>query len=137
MSWKLNIFWKRIISKSYLKNNKNWWTNLKEYHHFGNVTHKSGTPGCSKGRYAYEVHENGPIFKTSHAPCPASSKISPPFLTFDLVHFQKNPHPSPNDNQSIKRKTGWLFYVRYFLQVGFRFSINSVILSGFPMVLSI
>ena len=104
MSWKLKIFWKRIISKSYLKNNKNWWTNLKEYHHFGNVTHKSGTPGCSKGRYAYDVHENGPIFKTSHAPCPTSSKISPPFWRLTLSSFKQILTPLQMITNQLKEK---------------------------------
>ena len=46
----------------------------------------------------YDVHENCLIFKTPRTPCPSTSKILHP-----LVQFQTN-HPSPNDNQSIKRK---------------------------------
>ena len=123
MSWKLKIFWKRIISKSYLKNNKNWWTNLKEYHHFGNVTHKSGTPGCSKGRYAYEVHENGPIFKTSHAPCPASSKISPPFWRLTLSSFKKILTPLQMITNQLKEKLDDYFM----LGISFRSAFVSVL----------
>ena len=31
-----------------------------------------------KGRYTYDVHKNGPIFKSPHPPCLATSKILPP-----------------------------------------------------------
>ena len=45
---------------------------------------------------------------------------------------------SPNDNQSIKKKNInqgiLLFVMRSFLKVGLPFSINSLILSGFPLI---
>ena len=124
MSWKLKIFWKRIISKSYLKNNKNWWTNLKEYHHFGNVAHKSGTQACSKGRYAYDVHENGPIFKTSHAPCPASSKISPPCWRLTLSSFKQILTPLQKITNQLKEKMDDYFMLS---GISFRLAFVSVL----------
>ena len=46
------------------------------------------------------------------------------------------PSLSPNDNRSIKRKHDpriSIYAIRSFLQVGFVFSICSLILSGFPL----
>ena len=58
------------------------------------------------GRYTYDVHENCPIFKTPHHPCPV--QLRPKFFhTLDLwcpLSKEFPPPPSPNDNQSVKRK---------------------------------
>ena len=95
---------------------------------------------ASKGRYTCDVLENCPIFKT-----PTSLvQLCPKFLHFlDLEHPISNKPPSPNNNQSIKRKHNprmtitknireLLHVIRSFLQVGFRFQyqlINLVLLS--------
>ena len=84
------------------------------------------------GRNTYDVQ----IFKTPHPPCPAMSKILPP-LWPPNVQFQMNPSPSLQiiTNQ-LKGNIilGWLLYVNSsFLKVGFHFSIDSLILSDFPL----
>ena len=94
-----------------------------------------------KGRYTYDVHEYYPIFKTtptpphptpSPTPCPATSKILPPLHLGRLI--SNEPLPSPNNNQSIKRKQSKDdFYMLSgpSFRSTFAFSINSLILSGF------
>ena len=77
------------------------------------------------------------IVQFSRAPTPFSSYVqtsSTPLAS--MSNFKRNP-PSPNDNQSIKRKQSKDDY--YMLSgLSFRsvfvFSINSLILSGFPLI---
>ena len=57
-------------------------------------------------------------------------------LTLD-IQFQRNPSPFPNYSQSIKRKLNpcmtILCYQVFPFRLGFIFSINSLILHGFPL----
>ena len=47
-----------------------------------------------KGWYTYDVHENYPIFKTSHPPYPSTSKLLP--LSWPWTsHFKPTPSPLP------------------------------------------
>ena len=74
-------------------------------------------------RYTYDFHENWPIFK---APTPLSS----------YVQRKTNPRPSPNYNQSVKRKHNprmTIMLSGLSFRSAFVFSINSLILSGFPL----
>ena len=77
-------------------------------------------------------------FSTPPVPAPLSSYVqnSSTPLTLD-VQFQTKSPPSPYDNQSIKRKQSKDDY--YMLScltfwLAFVFSINSLILSGFPLI---
>ena len=78
------------------------------------------------GRYTYDVHENCPIFKTPHHPCPV--QLRPKFFhTLDLGCPLSNEFPLPllqMITNQLKGNVilGWLLYViTSFLQVGFRF----------------
>ena len=73
------------------------------------------------------------------------SPPSPSYLSLTLdVQFQTNPSPSLSrqivtNNQSIKRKHNLSmtnYVIRSFLQVGFRFQYESLILSGFSFHLA-
>ena len=75
----------------------------------------------SKGRYTYHVHENRPIFKTTHPPpCLATSKIFPPL---DLGPPVSNESPLPLQiiTNQLKENViqGLLHVIRSFHQVGF------------------
>ena len=88
-----------------------------------------------KGWYTYDVHENCPIFKTPNPPCPSTSKIRPPPWPW-TSNFKRTPLPLQMITSQLKEKRiqWWILSViRSFLQVGFRFSINSLILPGFPL----
>ena len=55
------------------------------------------------GRYTYDVHENCPIFKTPHPPCPPTSEnLPPPPWPWTSNFKHPPPPPSPNNNESIK-----------------------------------
>ena len=78
-----------------------------------------------------------PIFKTPHFPCPATSKIHPPPWPL-TSNFKQTPPPSPNDTQSIKIKHNpRMAIISYQVfpsgRLPFSVSINSLILSGFPL----
>ena len=77
-------------------------------------------------------------FSTPPVPPPLSSYVqnSSTPLTLD-VQFQTKSPPSPYDNQSIKRKQSKDDYYKLScltFWLAFVFSINSLILSGFPLI---
>ena len=86
-----------------------------------------------KGWYTYDVHQNCPIFKTPHPPCPSTSKFFLPPWPW-TSNFRWNTTLQMITNQ-LKENIiqEWLLYViRPFLQIGFRFQyqpINLVSLS--------
>ena len=67
--------------------------------------------------------------------CPATFKILPPPLPLDVQFQMTPPFPSrsPNSNQSIKIKPPRMIIISYqVFPSGRLFSINTLILSGFP-----
>ena len=88
----------------------------------------------SKGWYTCRVHEHCPIFKTPHPPCPSTSKILPPLWPW-MCNF-KWTTPLQIITSQLKENIiqGWLLYaIKSFLQVGYRFQYQFIILSGFPL----
>ena len=72
----------------------------------------------NKGWYTYDVHENCPIFKTTHTLVHLRPKFFHPLDLGWTSHFRRTPSVplsfSPNDNQSIKRKDNpWMTIICY------------------------
>ena len=61
-----------------------------------------------KGWYTYGIHENCPIFKTPHPPCPSTSEIPPPSWPW-MFNFKRpsllSKWYSACERTNIKRKT--------------------------------
>ena len=91
------------------------------------------------GMTTYDVHESCPIFKTSHSPRPSTSNI----LLHTWPWTSNFKWTSPPSLQMITNQLkeniiqGWLFILSFpFFRSAFFFSINSLILSGFPLTFS-
>ena len=89
------------------------------------------------GRYIYNGHEDCLIFKTPPPPHPFFY-LHPTFVyPLDLGRpISNDPNPSPNANQSIKRKHNprkTIMFSCHFFWSAFLFTINSLILSGFSL----
>ena len=89
----------------------------------------------SKGWYTFDTHENYPVFKTLQHPCLSTPKNFPlpwPWMS----NFRWAPSLKMITNQLKKNinKGRLLYVVKSFLRLAFTFSINSLILSGFPLI---
>ena len=87
-----------------------------------------------KGWYTYDVHENCPYFKTFHPTCSSTSKILPLLWPW-TSNFKGTVRLQMITNQ-LKENIihGWLFmWSGPSFWSAFVFSINSLILSGFPV----
>ena len=94
----------------------------------------------NKGWYTYDVHNNCPIFKALHSLCSCRSIILQPPWSW-TSNFKRTPSLSPTNNQLIKRthnpenviqRFDYRMLSGYSFRSAFVFSINSLILPGFP-----
>ena len=91
----------------------------------------------NKGWYTYDVHENCPIFKTTHTLVHLHPKFLHPLDLGWTSHFRRTPWKRERDlslflqmiTNQLKEKIihGWLLYViRTFPQVSFRFQYQPI-----------